>query len=53
MVALNEYADEVRKEINPDYFKLQGKFVIRDVLGVLGDPFTSKVFLPDKYVSED
>ena len=47
--ALNEFAEQVRKEINPDYFKIQGKFVVLDAMGVLGDPFVSKTFLPEDY----
>lgn len=34
VVALNEYAEAVRRYLNPDYFFLQGKFTLCDSMGV-------------------
>ncbi len=51
-VALNEYADQVRKSINPDYFKLQGKFVVFDSMGVLNSMLPGS-FLPDEYFPDE
>ena len=51
--ALNEYADQVRKDLNPDYFKLQGKFVVLDALGVLEEPLVTKSFMPEDYFPDE
>lgn len=51
--ALNEFADQVRKDINPDYFKMQGKFVVLDALGVLDEPLVFKTFMPDEYFADE
>jgi len=37
VVALNEYADAVRRHLNPDYFFLQGKFTLYDSMGVTNE----------------
>lgn len=49
IVALNEYAEEVRKSINPDYFFLQGKFVLYDSLGVTNE-MQEIWYIPEKYI---
>lgn len=51
--ALNEFADQVRSDIKPNYFKLQGKFVVLDSMGVLGDPLVFKTFMPTGYYSDE
>jgi len=51
--ALNEFADQVRIDLNPDYFKIQGKFVVLDAMGVLEKPLVSKAFLPEDYFPDD
>lgn len=37
VVALNEYADAVRTHLNPNYFRLLGRFTLHDSLGVTND----------------
>jgi hypothetical protein len=49
IVALNEYAEEVRKSINPDYFFLQGKFALYDSLGVTNE-MQEIWYIPEKYL---
>jgi hypothetical protein len=43
VVALNEFADSVRKLLNKKYFISQGKFIVNDSLGVLMDWLTRNV----------
>lgn len=50
--ALNEFAEQVRIDFNPNYFKLQGKFVIFDGMGVL-DELKVKTYLPEKYYLDE
>ncbi len=49
---LNEYAEQVRKDINPNYFKLQGKFVVFDSMGVLNNMIPIS-FLPGEYYPDE
>ena len=49
IVALNKYADEVRKSINPDYFFLQGKFALYDSLGVTNE-MQEIWYIPEGYI---
>lgn len=51
-VALNIYAEQVRKHVNPDYFKLQGKFVVNDSIGVLNN-MLPVLFLPNEYYPDE
>ncbi|MCD6295992.1 MAG: hypothetical protein J7M30_02440 [Deltaproteobacteria bacterium] len=51
VVALNEYADCVRKYLNPKYMIYQGKFIINDSLGVLSEMEPS-IYIPNKYIEE-
>ena len=48
VVALNEYADAVRKHLNPDYFFLQGKFTLYDSLGVTNE-LQPIHYMPQRY----
>jgi hypothetical protein len=49
VVALNEFADAVRKYLNPNYFFFQGKFIIVDSLGVTND-MVSSIYTPENYI---
>ena len=49
VVALNEYADCVRKYLNPKYMIYQGKFIINDVLGVISEMKPS-IYIPKGYI---
>ena len=51
VVALNEYADSVRKFLNPKYFLFEGKFCIYDSFGVLNS-LSPAMFIPDEYINE-
>lgn len=48
VVALNEYADAVRKHLNPDYFFLQGKFTLYDSMGVTNE-LEPIHYMPQRY----
>lgn len=48
VVALNEYAEAVRKSINTDYFFLQGKFALYDSLGVTNE-MQEIWYIPEQY----
>lgn len=50
VVALNEYAVEVRALINPSYLIYQGKFTIEDTMGMSTDGFTPTYYIPEEYV---
>lgn len=50
--ALNEFAEQVRKNVNPDYFKLQGRFVVFDSMGVLNSMLPGS-FLPEEYFPDE
>jgi len=52
VVALNEYADCVRKYLNPKYMIYNGKFIINDALGVMSEMKPS-IYIPDKYIEID
>lgn len=52
VVALNEFANEVRKVINNKYFAIQGHFVVSDSMGVMGEPLVNKIFLPTGYFKD-
>lgn len=47
--ALNEYADAVRENLNPDYFFLQGKFTLCDSMGVTNE-LQPIHYLPVSYI---
>ena len=47
-VALNEYADAVRKTLNPTYFLHEGKFFIADKMGVTNH-MEPVVYFPTEY----
>lgn len=49
VLALNEYADSVRKFLNPKYLIFQGKFVVNDSMGVLSEMRPS-IFTPIEYI---
>ena len=49
VVALNEFANSVRKNINPHFFLSHGKFIVNDEMGVISD-MESCFYIPDKYV---
>ena len=51
VVALNEYADSVRKFLNPKYFLFEGKFCIYDSFGVLNS-LSPAMFIPDEYIND-
>ena len=51
VVALNEYADSVRKFLNPKYFLFEGKFCIYDSFGVLNSSIPA-MFIPDEYIND-
>lgn len=47
--ALNEFAESVRKNINPNFFLSQGKFIVNDDMGVTSE-MKSCFYIPDKYI---
>lgn len=49
VVALNEFADSVRKDLNPHFFLSQGKFIVNDEMGVISE-MKSCFYVPDKYI---
>ncbi|HEY9694926.1 MAG TPA: hypothetical protein V6D15_22220 [Oculatellaceae cyanobacterium] len=49
VVALNDFANCVRKNINPEYMILQGRFIIYDSLGILNEGIPA-IHKPDKYI---
>lgn len=51
--ALNEYAEQVRESLNPNYFKIQGKFVVLDSMGVLDESLVFKTFIPQDYYPDE
>lgn len=52
VVALNEYADSVRKRLNPKYLIFQGKFVVNDSMGVMNE-MRPLIFIPSAYIDID
>jgi len=52
VVALNEYADAVRKNLNPDYFFLQGKFTLHDSMGVTNE-LQEIHYMPTNYIPNE
>ncbi len=52
VVALNEYADSVRKYLKPNYLVYQGKFIINDSMGVTSD-MRSSIYIPENYIDID
>lgn len=50
VVALNEYADAVRRHLNPDYFLLQGKFTLYDSMGVTNE-LRPTHYIPGTYIN--
>lgn len=52
VLALNEFAESVRKYLNPEYFLLQGKFTIVDSLGVTNN-MVGREYIPEKYKEMD
>jgi len=48
VVALNEYSEAVRRHLDPDYFFLEGKFVLFDSLGVTNSG-RSIMYSPERY----
>ena len=52
VVALNEYADSVRKYLNHKYMIYNGKFIVNDAMGVLSEMMPS-FYIPDKYIEVD
>jgi len=48
VVALNEYAESVRKHLKPSYLVYQGKFVINDSMGVMSEMRPS-IYIPEEY----
>ncbi len=53
VVALNEFSNQVREEINPDYLKYQGKFVVIDSMGIIGGTLAYTSYMPDEFISID
>ncbi|MBG60327.1 MAG: hypothetical protein CMJ16_07705 [Peredibacter sp.] len=49
VVALNEWAEIVRKTIKPDFFLSQGKFIIDDQLGYTNGS-KSVIYTPESYI---
>lgn len=49
VVALNEYADAVRKYLKPSYLVFQGKFVVNDSMGFLSD-MKPAIHMPKNYI---
>lgn len=49
VVALNEYADAVRKYLKPSYLLFQGKFVVNDSMGFLSD-MEPAIHMPERYI---
>ncbi len=49
VLALNEFSDKVREEINPNYFKYQGRFVVLDSMGILGGSLVYTTYIPEEY----
>lgn len=50
VVALNEFADSVRANLNPDYFFLQGKFTLYDSMGVTNE-LQEIHYMPSNYIN--
>jgi len=48
VVALNEYADKVRKHFKSNYFVYHGKFVINDAMGVMSEMIPT-IYAPSEY----
>lgn len=49
VVALNEFGDVVRKQLNPHYFHLEGKFTLHDSLGITND-MRDIHYMPYQYI---
>ena len=49
-VALNEYADAVRKYLNPHYLVFQGKFIIEDTFGLTNE-MKPVIYTPVEYIN--
>jgi hypothetical protein len=49
VVALNEFADSVRKHLDPSYLILRGRFVINDSLGILNEDGQPGIAKPKEY----
>ncbi|MFT5702336.1 MAG: hypothetical protein ACI8ZB_005253 [Desulforhopalus sp.] len=49
VVALNEYADSVRRFVNPSYFIYEGKFIIDDSMGVMSE-MVPAIHIPKEYI---
>ncbi|WP_121971270.1 hypothetical protein [Leptolyngbya sp. BC1307] len=49
VVALNEFSDAVRVNLNPDFFLLQGKFTLYDSLGVTNES-QGIHYMPSEYI---
>lgn len=48
VIALNEFAEQVRTDLDQDYFRLGGKFIVLDSLGVSND-LKSVLYIPENY----
>lgn len=51
-LALNEYAEAVRKNLNPHYLVLEGSFVVTDSFGVLSE-MRPAIYTPKQYIDVD
>jgi hypothetical protein len=51
VVALNDFASEVRASLKPSYFLYEGKFTIVDSMGMSTDGVTPAYYIPDEYRS--
>ena len=51
--ALNQYADQVREDVNPNYFKLHGQFVVYDQMGVLPQHEWGGSYIPNEYIEDE
>ncbi len=49
VVALNEFSDAVRANLNPDFFLLQGKFTLYDSMGVTNE-LQEIHYMPSEYI---
>lgn len=49
VIALNEFGDAVRQDLNPKYFLLQGRFTLHDSLGVTNE-MRDIHYMPSTYI---
>lgn len=51
VVSINKLANLIRKDLNPNFFLLEGDFVINDFMGVTHDGLTHMIYFPKDYRS--